>query len=371
MKVEPRPLADPDTAPGCAVRLRDVAVTFLTGRSGWFGERSRTRAVAGVSLDVRAGETLSIVGESGSGKSTLGKVICGLLEPDAGDVRIAGAGGNGMQNVSSLIQVVFQDPFSALNPRMTVRQLIEEPLLVHRRDTALVRQRRVLQLLEMVGLGARHLDRHPHEFSGGQRQRIAIARAIAIDPKILLADEPLSALDVSVQAQIINLLQDLKRELGLTLILISHDLSVVGYISDRVAVMYAGHLVEKGTIGDIFDRPAHPYTRTLLEAVPQPDPAARAAFSVASSDHGAPAEQGCSYSRRCAYASEICRSRAPALEEKDAPGHEAACHHWKTVISAPAQHGTTRVPYAKRLDRYAAQVAAAGKAKQPAEGNVS
>jgi oligopeptide/dipeptide ABC transporter ATP-binding protein len=256
---------------------------------------------------------------------------------------------------------VFQDPFSALNPRMTVRHLIEEPLVVHRKGNAAARAQRVGRLIEMVGLSRRQLDRYPHEFSGGQRQRIAIARAIAIEPKVLLADEPLSALDVSVQAQIINLLQDLKSELGLTLILISHDLSVVSYISDRIGVMHAGHMVETGTADAVFDGPAHPYTRTLLDAVPHPDPATREIFAVAQPDRGSVASQGCPYRKRCSYASDICKDQAPALDPAGASDHLAACHHWRAVMDAPGGHAPTEMPYAERLSKYAAQVRAARK----------
>ena len=353
---------------GTAVRLRDIAVTFRSG-GGWFGKSAETRALTSVDLDVRNGETLSIVGESGSGKSTLGRVICDLLQPERGEVTIADAAGSRVEAVSSHIQVVFQDPFSALNPRMTIQQLLEEPLIVHRLGGAKQRERRIRELLEMVGLGASHLGRYPHEFSGGQRQRIAIARAIAIAPKILLADEPLSALDVSVQAQIINLLQDLKNELGLTLILISHDLSVVGYVSDRIAVMYAGHLVETGTVDHIFENSAHPYTRTLLAAVPRPDLSGRAAFSAILADHSGPAAEGCAYHRRCPHASDICRQAAPSLQATDVPDHQAACHHWRAVIAAPAQIEVTTPAYAERLARYAAQVAALRKTKPTGEGN--
>lgn len=342
-----------------AVRLRDISVSFKTGNAGWFTRGGETRAVSGVSLDILAGETFSIVGESGSGKSTLGRVFCGLLKPDRGSVRIAGVDGHEIHDASTHIQVVFQDPFSALNPRMTVRRLIEEPLVVHRRGDATARKQRVGRLIDMVGLSRRHLDRYPHEFSGGQRQRIAIARAIAIEPRILLADEPLSALDVSVQAQIINLLQDLKSEFGLTLILISHDLSVVSYISDRIGVMHAGHMVETGTVDEVFDGPAHPYTRTLLDAVPHPDPATRATFAVLQPERSSVASQGCLYQKRCDYASAICKSQAPALDPTDAPDHLVACHHWRTVKDLPGGQAPAEMPYAERLKKYAAQVGAA------------
>jgi oligopeptide/dipeptide ABC transporter ATP-binding protein len=294
------------------------------------------KAVDGVSLQLHKGETLGVVGESGCGKSTLAKLLMHLEKPTAGRTLYEGrdiyrlAGGD-LRRLRRDVQMVMQDPYTSLNPRMTVGDIIGEPYTIHpevapRGD----RGRRVQELLELVGLNPEHINRYPHQFSGGQRQRIGIARALALRPKVIICDEPVSALDVSIQAQVINLLEGLQDELGLSYIFIAHDLSVVRHISDRVAVMYLGKIVEIGTEDQIYARPTHPYTQALLSAVPQPDPDAREHRDVIRLEGDVPSPanppSGCRFRTRCWKAQEICAVEEPPLVPRDADPHPSACH---------------------------------------------
>jgi oligopeptide transport system ATP-binding protein len=289
------------------------------------------KAVDGVSFTIRRGETLGLVGESGCGKTTTGRVILRLQEPTAGEVIFEG------RNVFALnkeelrrmrrdMQIIFQDPYSSLNPRMTVGDIVGEPLEIHNIARGREKLRRVQELLEVVGLSPYHVNRYPHEFSGGQRQRIGIARALALNPKLIICDEPVSALDVSIQAQILNLLEDLQKEFKLTYLFIAHDLSVVRHISDRVAVMYLGKIVELAPTEQLFENPQHPYTEALLSAVPIPDPEVKRERIILPGDVPSPVNPppGCRFHTRCLYAEERCRLEEPPLEEV-APGHFAAC----------------------------------------------
>jgi oligopeptide/dipeptide ABC transporter ATP-binding protein len=292
------------------------------------------KALNGVSLTVGAGETLGIVGESGCGKSTLAKVLVRLEEPTSGQVTFEGVDltaltGERLREQRRRIQMVFQDPYSALNPRLTAGRALDEVLLVHHLSGDRPgRSRRVSQLLDMVGLPPQFGERYPHEMSGGQRQRVGIARALAVEPRVLLLDEPVSALDVSVRAEIMNLLVRLRGELGLSYLFISHDVAMVRHLSDRVAVMYLGRIVEMGSWSEVLDRPRHPYTNALRDAVPVPDP--RVIQSIEATVKGevpdpANPPSGCSFHPRCPIAEEICRTLEPRLLDL-APGHAAACH---------------------------------------------
>jgi len=304
------------------------------------GLLQRTRgwihAVDDVSLDVYEGETLGLVGESGCGKSTLGRVLLRLLEPDSGTISFAGqditaVGGEDLRRMRREMQIVFQDPAASLNPRHRAGAIIGAPLAIHGVGTAAERHERARELLEIVGLRREYADRYPHEFSGGQRQRIGIARAIALNPRLVIADEPVSALDVSVQAQILNLLADLQRDLGLTYVFIAHDLAVVRQVSDRVAVMYLGRIVEVGPALEVCDRPAHHYTNALLSAVPIPEvsgPTKRERIIL----HGdvpslATPPTGCGFHSRCAAATDLCARELPPLVLSGSGEHAVACHH--------------------------------------------
>ncbi|MEI7028270.1 ABC transporter ATP-binding protein [Paenibacillus sp. y28] len=302
--------------------------------NGGFLSRKKefVRAVDDLSFYVNPGETLGIVGESGCGKSTTGQMITQLLEPTAGEIWFEGCeltklSPEEIRRVRRDMQIVFQDPYASLNPRMRVMDIIAEPLRVHGLAKGDQLKKEVLELLKVVGLGEHHADRHPHEFSGGQRQRIGIARALALKPKLIVCDEPVSALDVSIQAQILNLLKKLQSEFQLTYIFIAHGLPSIKHISDRIAVMYLGKIVELADRDDLFARPKHPYTQALLSAVPVPDPALRKQRIVLSGDLPNPAKppQGCTFHTRCPYAQALCRVKAPVLEELEA-GHSAACH---------------------------------------------
>lgn len=288
-------------------------------------------AVDGVDLDIFPNETLGLVGESGCGKTTLSKLILSLEKPDAGSIRFDGADmkdaeGESLERLRKGIQIVFQDPFGSLNPRRRIKSVIEEPMIVHGGGARHERMERTRELLGMVGLSEDMLNRYPHEFSGGQRQRICIARALAVHPKLLICDEPVSALDVSIQAQVINLLVDLQKELKLSYLFISHNLSVVGYISHRIAVMYKGRIVELSDADSLFDNPLHPYTRRLMAAVPEPVPNRNKAVAPVKRLDGqrAASPQGCSFFELCPQAGDRCGKESPAFREK-AKGHFAAC----------------------------------------------
>ena len=290
------------------------------------------RAVDGVSFEIKSGETLGLVGESGCGKSTTGKLLLRLLEPDSGTIQfddkdVAGMGHRELTAIRRDMQMIFQDPYSSLNPRMRVGEIIGEPLVVHSLAKGQEIREQVLNLMQKVGLAPEHYDRYPHEFSGGQRQRIGIARTLAVQPRLVVADEPVSALDLSIQAQIVNLLKDLQEEFGLTYLFISHDLGIIEHVCDRVAVMYLGRIVEIATAVQLYHQPCHPYTEALLNAVPIPDPQRVREHQVLSGEIPSPINPptGCHFHPRCPYAQEICRTEYPALADHT-EGHQSACH---------------------------------------------
>ncbi len=290
------------------------------------------KAVNDISFEVYEGETLGIVGESGCGKSTTGRVIMRLHEPTSGKVTFDGVeltalSSEEMRKVRRDIQMVFQDPYASLNPRHTVEKILEEPLIVHGIGSAEERRRKVIEYLEVVGLSAYHAKRYPHQFSGGQRQRIGIARALMTNPKLIIADEPVSALDVSIQAQVLNLMQKLQEDLKLTYIFIAHDLGVVRHISDRVAVMYLGSMVELAASEDLYAEPLHPYSQALLSAVPIPDPNYEREQVILTGDIPSPSNPptGCAFHTRCPMAMEVCKQQVPQFRQVK-PGHSVACH---------------------------------------------
>jgi oligopeptide/dipeptide ABC transporter ATP-binding protein len=322
------------TAP--LVEATGLTKAFEVGGGGFFGLRKPAllRAVDQVDIAIAGGETLGLVGESGCGKSTLGRLLLRLIEPTAGRIAFDGTDITAlrrmqMRGMRRSMQIIFQDPYGALNPRMSVEDIIAEPLLIHGARPGAETRRQVTAMLDKVGLPARALDRFPHEFSGGQRQRIGIARALVLHPRLIVCDEAVSALDVSVQAQIVNLLQDLQREMGLTYLFIAHDLSVVRHISDRVAVMYLGKVVEVADKRSIYAAPLHPYTQALIAAVPAQHPRLRSrgrrvriAGDIPSALNPPP---GCRFHTRCPHVMPVCRDRAPPLTTP-APGHQVACH---------------------------------------------
>jgi oligopeptide/dipeptide ABC transporter ATP-binding protein len=329
---------------------------YFPVRTGLFGRATgQVRAVDGVSLDVGHAETLGIVGESGCGKTTLGRTILRLIEPTGGEIRFDGVdvrslAGRTLRSMRRNMQIIFQDPFSSLNPRLTIGATVREGLTVHRIAEGAAADQRVRQLLEEVGLRGEYASKYPHEFSGGQRQRVGIARALAVEPKFIVCDEPVSALDVSVQAQVINLLRDLQRDRGLAYLFIAHDLSVVEHMANRVAVMYLGRIVEFASAGDLYREPLMPYTQALLSAVPIPDPVTKRRRIVLAGDVPSPANppSGCVFHPRCHHPARdaACATIEPPLEEK-APGHWVACiKQPPSVVSWAVQReaGGTREP---------------------------
>ena len=317
------------------LRVRGLTKHFPVRGGIFLRTTGRVHAVDEMSFDLDVGETLGLVGESGCGKSTVGKTLLRLYEPTSGSVffegrDIAGLGRRELRSLRRDIQIILQDPFESLNARHTVGKILEEPFIIHRLGTPTERRRRVTELLERVGLNAAAANRFPHEFSGGQRQRIGIARAIALKPKLIVCDEAVSALDVSIQSQIINLLLDLQREMHLALIFIAHDLAVVKHVSDRIAVMYLGEVVETADAREIYASPRHPYTQALISAIPQPDPTAERDHIVLVGDVPSPIDppSGCRFHTRCRHAREDCGQRKPEL---DTVKDEAvvACHYWR------------------------------------------
>jgi oligopeptide transport system ATP-binding protein len=324
--------------PKALLRVENLVKHFPV-RDGVFGRRSGVvHAVDGVDFELAAGETLALVGESGCGKSTLGRLLMRLIDPTAGkvwfnDVDLTALDERAMRSRRDAMQMIFQDPYSSLNPRMTIGQIIAEPLALH--GLAIGRRReRVAELLELVGLEARYAQRYPHEFSGGQRQRVGIARALAVEPRLIVCDEPVSALDVSIQAQIVNLLKDLQQRLGLSMIFIAHDLGVVKHIATRIAVMYMGRIVELADKRELFSQPRHPYTQALLSAIPLPQPGLSRPRGLLQGDVPDPIEppSGCRFRTRCPYARPRCGDETPALLPGDT-GHVIACHFWRELPS--------------------------------------
>lgn len=314
------------------LQVKDLIKNFPIKGGLFSREVASVKAVSGVSLEIKKGETLGLVGESGCGKSTLGRCIIRLLEPSAGQVILEGKDvtkmqGEELRNIRRQMQIIFQDPYASLNPRMTVGSIIAEPLIIHNLfNSKGDRLDRVKQLLELVGLRPEHINRYPHEFSGGQRQRIGIARALAVDPKFIVCDEPVSALDVSIQAQVINLLMDLQQRFGLTYLFIAHDLKVVEHISNRVAVMYLGKVVEVAEAEELYRHPSHPYTRALLSAIPVPDPRGKEQRIILRGDVPSPINPppGCYFNPRCPDMIDECKATCPSLRETR-PAHETAC----------------------------------------------
>jgi len=319
------------------LEVRDLCKTFQVSAGPLSGSHLPLKAVDGVSFNLRAGETLGLVGESGCGKSTTGKAILRLLEPDSGEICFDGENllalsSRQMRHRRRDLQMIFQDPYSSLNPRMQVMDIVGEPLKIHGLAKGRALRQEVARLLQTVGMEAVCLNRYPHEFSGGQRQRIGIARALALKPRLIVADEPVSALDLSIQAQVVNLMQDIQQQFDLTYLFIAHDLSIIEHISDRIAVMYLGRIVEMTPAEELYRHPRHPYSEALLNAVPVPDPHARRQKRPLTGEIPSPLHppSGCHFHPRCPYARERCRHEAPALNDWGG-GHLAACHFSEEV----------------------------------------
>jgi oligopeptide transport system ATP-binding protein len=362
-------VSDPDET---LVEVRHVRKYFPIKKGILQREVARVHAVDDVTFSVRRGETLGLVGESGCGKSTLGRCIVRLLEPTDGQVIFQGRditklGLRQLRPLRSEMQMVFQDPYASLNPRKRVGSIIGDPLKIHGIGTAAERKKRVQELLETVGLSPEHYNRFPHEFSGGQRQRIGVARALALRPKLIVADEPVSALDVSIQSQILNLLTDLQEEFELTFIFIAHDLGVVRHVSDRIAVMYLGKLVELSPAEELYTRPIMPYTEALLSAVPIPDPdlAERRERIVLTGDVPSPINppSGCRFHPRCRYMTDVCKQVEPPLTDYD--GHLAACHHPLNVSKDEALKAEAAANTPVSASEEATPTEPAGKRSQP------
>jgi oligopeptide transport system ATP-binding protein len=338
-----------------AMVLENVVKHFpLT--TGLFGRTGRAvKAVDGVSLALQRGETLALVGESGCGKSTLGRLALRLIEPTSGSIRLGGTelttlSGKGLRQARRHMQMIFQDPFASLNPRMTVFDIVAEPLRLHALAEGDALKARVHELLQIVGLQTQHAGRFPHEFSGGQRQRIGVARALATNPDLIVCDEPVSALDVSIQAQIVNLLHDLQARFGLTYLFIAHDLAVVKHIADRVAVMYLGKIVELASKNSLYARPYHPYTRALLAAAPRPDPTLdRSGRVILQGDPPSPLDPppGCTFHPRCTFAAARCRIEIPALRMLP-DGAQVACHMAESLPPCPPENSPFHSPVLSR-----------------------
>ncbi|MFD1173744.1 ABC transporter ATP-binding protein [Oceanobacillus picturae] len=322
------------------LEVKNLKKHFPTkGTSLFSRNKDMVKAVDGISFTVKAGETLGLVGESGCGKSTAGRSILKLTEPTEGQLIYKGEDitafrGERMRKLRQEMQLIFQDPYASLNPRKTIEQIITEPMKIFQMEKA-ARKQKLDRLLDVVGLSSYHKSRYPHEFSGGQRQRIGIARSLALDPELVICDEPVSALDVSIQAQVINLLEELQEEFKLTYIFIAHDLSVIHHISDRVAVMYLGELVEIGEAAEVYKSPKHPYTQALLSAVPKANPRQEKERIILKGDLPSPSNppKGCKFHTRCPFAEAICRSEKPTMKQVSLTGQMAACHFAKEVVN--------------------------------------
>jgi oligopeptide/dipeptide ABC transporter ATP-binding protein len=327
------------------LRVQGLGVRFAL-RSGWLRPVRHVQAVADVSLHVQRGETLAVVGESGSGKTSLARAVVGLAPAWRGQIHFDGAdvlGGDGtaLSRLRREVQMVFQDPFGSLDPRLSVQDIVAEPLRIHRTHDAAAQRKRVLELLDQVGLPAAAAQRYPHQFSGGQRQRIAIARALAPQPQLIIADEPLSALDVSIQSQVMNLMSELRARLGLSYLLVSHDFAAVHHLADRIAVMYLGRIVETAPVDALFESPAHPYTAALLASVPRVGHGKRKPGSALSGELPSPVDppEGCPFHPRCPLAADRCKMESPHPVSLQ-PGRTVACHF---PLALDASHGISRV----------------------------